>query len=161
MRAETGLCSLLCSCFWLSGSDNCQVLACMLSIDRSRALTSGNYQVLIGLNQSFSGTITPNEVAFVNLITTWTASSIFHIFHGYSEYNVQPEKIAGHLLYAQKPLASLTEPKVTFTQILFKNVIVSPAFHSLLSQYLPWEEVCPTSGYRTILYSLLVHQFMS
>lgn len=72
----------------------------MLSIDGSHALTSGNYQVLIGLNQSFSGTITPKEVAFRNPVTTWTASSIFHVFHGYNGYNVQPEKITGDLFNA-------------------------------------------------------------
>lgn len=112
--------SRLRSCFWDSSFDHCRFLAYVRSIHCLHAPGSGNYQVPLGLGQTSSGTMTPREMPFVKPITTLTASSIFQVVSGCDGYNIQPENITAHLPCAPKPLTSLTEPKVTFTQILFK-----------------------------------------
>ena len=88
----------------VSGLDNCQALVCTPSFDGPCALAAGNCHVLIGLGQTFSSTVTPSMVAFVNPVT----SSVLRGCHGYRGYNVQPEQITAHLPYAPKPLTPLT-----------------------------------------------------
>lgn len=92
MRAETQVCSLLWPSLLNSGLDNCEISACMPSIDGSHALSSVSCQAPIRLGQTFLSTIPLKEVAFVNPITTLAAWSILQVSHVCNEYNIQPEK---------------------------------------------------------------------
>lgn len=83
--AEAGSCWLLCACFlfcfWQLSSLSLQAKHKGSMCPDFRELPSST-----GLGQTFSGTITSKDMAFVNPITALTASSIFPVFHGHSRY---------------------------------------------------------------------------